>query len=627
MGLSSALASAMSGLRANQAALSIVSSNVANSQTPGYIVQTPNQIEVTTGDFGSTAMTTGVSRELDSFVLNQLRTETGGSGYADQMANILKQLQNVYGNPGGSGTLETALNNFTTALQALSTSAGSSSAQTVALGAAQALAQQLNVTTKGIQSLRSNVEQDLGTSAQQANAAMNQIADINTKLQGLSATDPSAATLMDQRDQAINTLSKYVDVRVTTDGSNQANIYTTTGIQLVGAGLASQFSFASAGALSATSLYNIDPAKSGVGAFNIVLPNGSKVDVVANNVVSSGQIAADLKLRDQTLVQAQTQIDQLAATMSSALSDKTTAGSTVSGPPAGFDLDVAGAQPGNTVNITYTDTTTNTQRQVTLVNVTDPAALPLQNATNANPMRVGVNFSGGVAAIASALNSALSGSHLTFSAAPAPATATTLRVTDDNTGLAKVNSASTTKTISSLTSGNPQLAVFTDGGQALYTGAITTSGSQMTGLAGRIAVNTQLASDPTRLSIYNTSPVTPAGDTTRSDYLYSQLTNAVFSYSPTTGLGSANQPFTGSVSNYLQQFLSIQANASTQATQLQQGQSVVVSTLQAKFNSTSSVNLDSEMSNLIQLQNAYAANAHVMSVVQGMMNTLLQAQV
>jgi len=49
MGLSSALASAMSGLRANQAALSIVSSNVANSQTPGYVAQTPNQIEVTTG--------------------------------------------------------------------------------------------------------------------------------------------------------------------------------------------------------------------------------------------------------------------------------------------------------------------------------------------------------------------------------------------------------------------------------------------------------------------------------------------------------------------------------------------------------------------------------------------------
>lgn len=625
MGLSSALASAMSGLRANQAALSIVSANVANSQTPGYVAQTPNQIEVTTGDFGSTAKTTGVSRDIDSYVQNQLRTETGGSGYADQMANILKQLQNVYGTPGNSGTLETALNNFTSSLQALSTSAGSSSAQTVAVSAAQALATQLNVTTKGIQSLRSNVEQDLGTSSQAANAALNQIADINTKLQGLAPTDPSAATLMDQRDEAINSLSKYVDVRVTTDGSNQANIYTTTGIQLVGAGLASQFSFASAGALGATSLYNVDPAKSGVGALTIKLPNGSSIDVAGNNVVSSGQIAADLKLRDQTLVQAQNQVDQLAATMSSALSDKTTAGSPVSGPPAGFDIDLAGAQPGNTVNITYTDST-NTQRQITLVNVTDPAALPLQNATNANPMQIGVNFSNGMGAIASALNTALPGSHLTFSAAPSPATATTLRVTDDNSGLAKVNSASSTKTISSLTSGSPQLPLFTDGGQALYTGAITASGSQMTGLAGRIAVNTQLSTDPTRLSVYSTSPVTPTGDTTRSDYLYSQLTNTVFSYSPQTGLGSASQPFTGSVSNYLQQFLSVQANASTQATALQQGQSVVVSTLQAKFNSTSSVNLDSEMSNLIQLQNAYAANAHVMSVVQSMMNTLIQAQ-
>ncbi|MBR0793455.1 flagellar hook-associated protein FlgK [Bradyrhizobium manausense] len=625
MGLSSALASAMSGLRANQAALSIVSSNVANSQTPGYVAQTPNQIEVTTGDFGSTAKTTGVSREIDSYVQNQLRTETGGSGYADQMANILKQLQSVYGTPGNSGTLETALNNFTSSLQALSTSAGSSSAQTVAVGAAQALATQLNVTTRGIQSLRSNVEQDLGTSAQAANAAMNQIADINTKIQGLASNDPSAATLMDQRDQAINTLSKYVDVRVTTDGSNQANIYTTTGIQLVGAGLASQFTFASSGALSATSLYNTDPAKSGVGALNIRLPNGSSIDVAGNNVVSSGQIAADLKLRDQTLVQAQNQVDQLAATMSSALSDKTTAGSTVSGPPAGFDIDLAGAQPGNTVNLTYTDAT-NTQRQITLVNVTDPAALPLQNATNANPMQIGVNFSGGMGAIASALNTALSGAHLTFSAAPSPATATTLRVTDDNTGLARVNSATSTKTISSLTSGSPQLPLFTDGSTALYTGAITASGSQMTGLAGRISVNPSLVTDPSKLSIYSTSPVTPTGDTTRSDYLYSQLTNTVFSYSPQTGLGSANQPFSGSVSNFLQQFLSVQANASTQATALQQGQSVVVSTLQAKFNSTSSVNLDSEMSNLIQLQNAYAANAHVMSVVQSMMNTLIQAQ-
>ena len=78
--------------------------------------------------------------------------------------------------------------------------------------------------------------------------------------------------------------------------------------------------------------------------------------------------------------------------------------------------------------------------------------------------------------------------------------------------------------------------------------------------------------------------------------------------------------------SYLQQFLSLQSNAAASATQLQKGQDVVVSTLQQKFDSTASVNIDTEMSNLIALQNSYAANAHVMSVVQSMMTTLMQVQ-
>ena len=621
MGLSSALATAMTGLRANQAALSIISGNVANAQTPGYVTQNPNQIEVNSGGEGSTVLTTGVSRQLDLFVQNQLRTEISGGAYADQTANILGQLQSVYGTPGGDGTLETTLNNFTTALQALSSNPGNQSAQSVALSAAQTLAQQLNTTTRGIQSLRSNVEQDIGNSATQANAAMTQIAQINTKLQGLSPTDPEAATLMDQRDNALSQLAKLVDVRAVTDSSNQTSVFTTTGIQLVGAGLASEFTFNSPGTLGATSLYSANPAKSGVGALNIKLPNGASIDLVATNAISSGQIAADLKLRDQTLVQAQTQVDQLAATLSSAASDQTTAGTAVTGPPAGFDVSLSGALPGNTVNLTYTDTATNTQHQISIVNVNDPAALPLQNAANANPKLVGVDFSAGAASVATQLNAALGGSHLQFSNA-----AGSLRVVDDGTSSATVNAASVTTTATSLASGNPQLPLFTDA-SSIYTGQITASGLELTGLAGRITVNAALLADPTKLSVYNTSPLTATGDTKRSDFLYAQLTSATFSYSPLTGVGTSAQPFKGTIASYLQQFINQQSNASTLANQLQQGQSVVVSTLQQKFNSTAGVNIDTEMSNLIAVQNAYAANAHIMSVVQSMMNTLLQAQV
>jgi flagellar hook-associated protein 1 FlgK len=619
MGLSSALATAMSGLRANQASLSIISSNVGNAHTPGYVAQNPNQVEVASGDYGSTVATTGVNRQLDLFVQNQLRTETSGAGYTDQVANILSQLQSVYGTPGGGGTLENALNSFTTALQSLSNNPSNQSAQSVALSAAQGLAQQLNTTTQGIQTLRTNVSQDIGSSATQANGLMSQIAAFNTQLQGLSATDPLAATLMDQRDNAINQLAKYTDLRVVNDNSNQVSLFTNTGIQLVGGSLASQFQYTSPGALNATALYSNNPIQNGVGTLTIKLPNGASLDVVGNNVVSGGQIGADIKLRDQTLVQAQAQVDQLAATMSSALSDKTTAGTAVAGPPAGFDVSTSGVLDGNTINLTYTDSS-NVQREVKIVNVSDPSALPLQNGVNANPTYVGANFSLGMASVVSQLNVALGSSHLQFT----NPTGSTLRITDDGTSSATVNAASSTTTVQTLASGNAQLPLFTDG-SALYTGTIKGSGSQMTGLAGRIQVNAALIADPSKLSSYSTSPATAAGDATRPTFLFAQLTQATFSVSPSTGLGSAALPFKGTVSGYLQQFISQQGNASTLANQMQQGQSVVVSTLQSKFDSTASVNIDTEMSNLIQVQNTYAANAHIMSVVQSMMQSLLQA--
>jgi flagellar hook-associated protein 1 len=618
MGLSSALATAMSGLRANQAALSITSGNIANAQTPGYVVQNANQIEVSSGGPGSTVQVTGVNRELDVFVQNQLRTETSGAGYADQTANILGQLQSVYGTPGSVGTLETAYNNFTSAIQALSTSSGGQSTQVTALSAAQSLAQQLNSTTQGIQSLRTNVQQDIGTSVGQANTDMAQIAQINTQLQGMSPTDPSAATLEDQRDTAINQLSQLVDVRVTTDGSNQTSVFTNSGIQLVSNAQASKFTFTSPGTLNATSLYNADPAKSGVGSLSIQLPNGANMDVVSNNVLSSGRIASDLTLRDQTLVQAQTQVDQMAATLSSSLSDQTTAGTAAtSGTQSGFSLNTANMLPGNTINLTVTNGTT--QQQIQIVNVTDPSALPLQNASNANPKQIGINFSSSTS-VAAQLNAALGSSNLQFSM-----TGSTLTVLNNGSTATTINSASVTTTTSSLTSGSAQLPLFTDAG-SLYTGTITGAGSQMTGLAGRITVNSALLNNPSNLTVYSTSPPTAAGDTTRSDFIYSQLTSGTFTYSPKTGLGSNPSPLSGTIPSYLQQFLSLQSNAASSATQLQQGQDVVVSTLQQKFNSTASVSIDTEMSNLIALQNSYAANAHVMSVVQSMMNTLMQVQ-
>ncbi len=133
------------------------------------------------------------------------------------------------------GSLETSYSNFTTALQALSTTSGTSSSQISAVTAAQSLAQQLNATTQGIQTLRTNAEQDLGISVAQANAAMSQIADLNTQLQGMNPTDPTAATPDGPARPGHHQLSQLMDIRVSTTGNNQTTVYTTNGVELVGA--------------------------------------------------------------------------------------------------------------------------------------------------------------------------------------------------------------------------------------------------------------------------------------------------------------------------------------------------------------------------------------------------------
>ena len=164
--------------------------------------------------------------------------------------------------------------------------------------------------------------------------------------------------------------------------------------------------------------------------------------------------------------------------------------------------------------------------------------------------------------------------------------------------------------------------MFLDGTQPI-TGAQTSAGSQTTGLAGRISVNSALVASPSSLVAFASG--TASGDPTRPNFILNQTTSAALTFSPTTGIGSASTPYSGTLTDYMSQVVSQQSQAANAATNLQQGQDTVVSALQQRFNEQSGVNIDTEMSNLIAMQNAYGANARVMSTVQKMMSMLLQS--
>ena len=620
MSLSGALNTIQAGLQVTQSALQIVGSNVANAQTPGYVRKIQDQISTAAGNSIS-VRAASIQRQLDQLIQSQLRNATSGGGYADKLSELYGQLQTLYGAPGSATAIDSLFNGFTSALQTLQVSPSSFAAQTSAVNAARQLALQLNSLSDNIQGMRGAAEQGIAADVKTANTDLQQIAAINSQISTLSSVDPTTANLLDQRDRYIDELSKLMDIRVVPGQFNQVTVYTGSGTELVGT-QAVVLSFTPQGTVTPTVQWNPDPTKSGLGTVMASTPGGGSIDLISSGAIQSGEIAAYLQMRDKILPEAQAQLDEVAAQMSKAFSDVTTPGTAVTALPlAGFSVDTAGLLSGNTMSLTYTDNAS-VQHKVTIVRVDDPTVLPLPQTTTPDPndQVVGVDFSAGMASVVSQLNLALGGAGLNFSNPGG----TTLQVLNTIAATATVNSFSTTKTMTSLTSGNPQLPLFVDTIGLPYTGAITASGPAQRGYAQRIQVNPSLLSDPSGLVTYSTSPPTVAGDATRPAFLYNQLTSATQTFSAQTGIGSTNSPMKGTLSTFIGQVLTVQAQSATNASSLKDGQDVVVNGLQTRMNSVSGVNIDQEMTSLLNLQTTYSANARVFSVVQQMLQSLMQ---
>src|SRR3954470_5136100 len=325
MGLGQALTSAGTGLRATQSALTLIAGNIANAQTPGYVKKTSTLVASAAGNLTIGVRVSAVNRELDQYLQRQIRTETSGGTYASTRADYYSRLQDVFGQPGADNALETVFNNFSAATQALATSPDSAATRYGVLTAGQTLAQHLNGMTADIQGMRSDAELGLSDEVNQDNSALKNIADINRQLGLTNVQDATTATLQDRRDYYLDQLSQLMDIKVVQTDHNQVQVFTNAGTQLVGDRAAS-IVFDAKGSLTATSQWNADRSKRSVGTLLLDPGTGAKTDMIAGNMIGSGKIAALLDMRDNVLVGAQAQVDQIAAAMSSGLSDRTSAG-------------------------------------------------------------------------------------------------------------------------------------------------------------------------------------------------------------------------------------------------------------------------------------------------------------
>src|SRR3954463_15703691 len=184
MGLTQSLSTALSGLQVNQASISLVASNVANADTPGYVRKTLQQVAAVANGTSVGVRIGDIQRTLDAYIQRQLRIENAGANYADTRANMSSRLQDVYGQPGSNNALDTIYNNFTSSLQALAATPDDASIRATVISSAQVLTQQLNQMTSSVQGLRGDAELGISNAVGQANNAMSQIAALNQQILG-----------------------------------------------------------------------------------------------------------------------------------------------------------------------------------------------------------------------------------------------------------------------------------------------------------------------------------------------------------------------------------------------------------------------------------------------------------
>jgi len=619
MGLAASISTSLAGITATQARIDLVARNIANASTDGYTRKTltteanvagGNVIGVLLGDVG---------RVVDIFLQQQLRNEVSAQSNVGVRSDFLSLVDQLFGEPGGATGLDTIINGFTNALQNLSTTPDQVSVQQATVASASVIAGQLNQMSQDVQSLRTQTEAGLAAAVQEANSLLQSIASLNQDI-AIAFGGGSVADLQDQRDLRINQLSQLLDIRVAQGDRGTAKIFTNGGDLLLD-GDPVTLNFDSRGTLSANSVYSTDPLQRSVGTLTIVDSNGGRVDLFASGTVRSGSIAAFRDLRDNILTEVQNELDQLAQGIALSLSSVPVAGVAVTpGPGAGFDLDVSGLQSGNPITVTLTDIGGGTTQTITLVRVDDASVLPLPNSATADPNDtvVGIDFSGGLAAAATAISAAL-GANVT---ATSPA-ANTIRIVDDGTAAFSVDAVSSVVTATQTTGGGVVLPLFVDvnGGQTAYTGNFD-DGGQLRGFAARIAVNANVLNDPSLLVAFDTN--TASGDPARPNDLLARFSESSFLFSSRPGGPATGSPFSGTIAAYTRDVISFQAGQAELVQREKASQEIVTGTIQARVDSATKVNVDVEVAQLIVLQNSFAANARVLSVIQELIDILLR---
>lgn len=321
---------ALSGLRAQQAAMNITAHNIANADTPGYHRQEVSlapgipvsggisTVGSNTPQIGTGVLIDGITRLQSDYVDGQLRTANQSLGSWSFKNDTLKQVESVLGEPGDLG-LSSFIDRFWNAWGDLANSPSSSSRQAV-VEEGKSLANKIQSLYSDLSSVRQETDKDVRDSVSQINTIATEIGHLNEQIRQTSVD--SASDLLDRRDLLLDNLSKLVNINV--DGVQGSElIVNINGKPLV----------------QGTEVTKIVTTP---GPTGFSQPTWEDDDSPVG--ITGGQIAGQIEFRDVNLSGYIDSLNQVASILASRVNELHSTGVTPSGDPAGnFFLEDADA--------------------------------------------------------------------------------------------------------------------------------------------------------------------------------------------------------------------------------------------------------------------------------------------
>lgn len=337
--LNASLATALSGLIAEQGALEATTNNVANVNTPGYSREQPvlvasDPVVVDPLTFGTGVTLQTVESIRDPILESQIQQQTQAQGQFSTLTSALQQTQVHF--TSNSGDIGTAISNFFDSLNQLSTNPSDLSLRQGVLTAAGNLSTSFNTTADSLTQQRTSLDLSVVQTVGQINQLTQQIAQLNGQISNLENVGENAGTFVDQRTQAIDQLSSLVDVSVI-PSDNSLTLTTANGTPLV----TGQQSFAL-------------QTQTTSGGLHDVYSQGNDI----TSQITSGQLGGTLQARDQEIPAIQAQLDTLASGLANAVNAVQVAGFDLNG-NAGTNLfnppPASGAGAAASLSVAITD--------------------------------------------------------------------------------------------------------------------------------------------------------------------------------------------------------------------------------------------------------------------------------